>query len=131
MGLGAAVTGRIQGTRPLNRSSVHELPELGTRQQARIDTEVFRDTEPAGKLVELLVRSRREETATASETDVFTNVLCEVVPDSETLEHHGDFARVTTLYPDPAPVAPRLLAGNVAFLAERDRNALPCQEPGS
>jgi len=54
--------------------------------------------------------------------------LVHALPDAQTLDGQRQFARIARHLPAPAPIAARLLVGNVSLLAQCDRNALPCQE---
>ena len=78
----------------------------------------------------LLFFSRDVEAAALAVTNVFAKFLCEIAPDFQTLEHHGDFPRIASLHSNPSPVPPRLLAGDVSLLAQHHADASASKEPG-
>ena len=61
--------------------------------------------------------------------NILVKLFRELPPNGKRLHDHGHFARVSPLLAHPAPVATRLLAGDVALLAQGDGYTLLCEEP--
>ena len=71
-----------------------------------------------------------EQNAGAAEAGLALDLLVYAFPKAQALDDQRNLARITPCLAHPAPVAARLLAGNLAFLAQCHRDALLRQIEG-
>jgi hypothetical protein len=78
---------------------------------------------------ELLVLFCEEQAAGLAIADVLADLVRQTPPDVHALDDHRHLTRIAPLLPDPAPVAARLFAGDMPFLAQDHVYTLFRQEP--
>jgi hypothetical protein len=116
-GLRTAVASSVQRARPA--LAAHENPpELAAGDEARVERVIMRDGKPFAELLELRAVFRKVQRAALVEANVLTELAGQILPESKALHHERQLDRGPALLPHPAPVAPRLLAGDPALLEQ-------------
>src|SRR5689334_238384 len=92
-----------------------------------IETMLACNAQPLFEPRELRFVLRQVKRSALSEADV-AKLLAQFQPQLQAAHHHGQLDGGTALLPHPAPVSSRLLAGDPAFLEERDAQAFACEE---
>ena len=115
-GFGAPVARRVQRARPARRRGEHAV-EFATDEEARVERVLARDRRAIRRARRVAPRSPRDRASRpggsrrprrAATGNAFHR--------PQALDHERQFDRRAALLAHPAPVAPRLLAGDAAFL---------------
>ena len=115
---------------PLHGGTTYEPRQLVAIDQTRARLVVLGKLGPGGVALELLVVVDQVQDAVLAVSQILADLVAKIAPDAERLDDHRHLAGIPTLLTDPAPVAPRLLTGDVTLLAHHDVDALLGEEPG-
>ena len=129
--LGLAIAGRVGSARPPACRTRRQLCNFIAGDEARVETMLPCRRQPFRVFLEFLFGSCGIQAPGLLEPDVFSNLVGKPAPDVQTFHDHRHLARIPTMLSHPSPVAARLLARNMAFLAQDDVDAVFRQEPSS
>src|SRR6185503_8701005 len=105
-----------------------DVLELAAGDDLRVEPVLARDVEPGSELREILVGLCEVESAALPEADILAKLRRQLLPEPEALHHERQLERCAALLAHPAPVAPRLLAGDAALLEQRDGDTFSREE---
>ena len=129
-GLRTPVTRRVQPADPfLGRARRHGA-RFGRAEDMAVDLLLACHVRPAFPARDIGRVLGHVKNAGAAESGFRTDLLVQRAPGLERVFDQRQFRPVTRGLAHPAPIAARLLAGDPAFLDERDRQALLCQKIG-
>ena len=127
---GAPVARRVHRSRPSNTIGAQDLVQRGAAQHAGVEAVRFCDRQPLRKLVERRTRLGEVERTSLPKSEILAQLGRQALPERQAPDHERKLDRGATLLAHPAPVAPRLFAGDAAFLEQGDRQALACKKIG-
>jgi hypothetical protein len=128
LGLGLAIGRRKERTGIFLRDAWQASRDFSAANDSAIQLILARMVEPVFEPCEIRPRFSQIHDAGSTEAGLGLDHLVHALPYPQTLDGQRQFARIARHLPAPAPIAARLLVGNVSLLAQCDRNALPCQE---
>ena len=121
--LGAAVARRVERGRPAARRARQEPVDLVRSDQAGVDLIGLSLREPRLVLCRLLRRLAEIDDAGLAKPGLGLSARVHALPQAQGLDGERDLGEIAPHLAAPAPIAARLLAGDPAFLAQRDRHA--------
>src|SRR6516162_5256915 len=128
LGLGLAIGRRKERTGIFLRDAWQASRDFSAANDPAIQLILARMVEPVFEPCEIRPRFSQIHDAGSTEAGLGLDHLVHAPPYPQTLDGQRQFARIARHLPAPAPVAARLLVGNVSLLAQCNQNALPCQE---
>ena len=121
--LGATVAPGVEAALGQAGGTGQQLRELGPAEQARVELVGPGVLEPGGTPLQLLIGlAGVEDAGPGGSRSRPPTSLVHALPETQALDDERDLARVTPHLADPAPIAARLLAGDVALLAQGHRH---------
>ena len=121
--LGLAVARRVEGAGPGFCGAGQQARDLGAVDDPRVELVVAGMIEPAGEAREVVLVLGEIHDAAGAKPGLGLDPLVHPLPQPQALDDQRDFAGVARHLAAPAPVAARLLAGDVALLAQHGRDA--------
>ena len=127
---GAPVASRVHRSCPSNTIGAQDLVQRGGAQHAGVEAVRSCNRQPLRKLVERRTRLGEVERTSLPKSEILPQLGRKALPERQAPDHERKLDRGATLLAHPAPVAPRLFAGDAAFLEQGDRQALACKKIG-
>src|SRR5215470_16604381 len=116
--LGLAVAGGVERASPVSGQAGHQLGRFGAAEDAAVQLILSGVLEPGFKLRELWLGLRQIHDPGLAKPGLGFDHLVHALPEPEALDDQRQFARIAAHLATPAPIAARLLAGDVALFAE-------------
>ena len=126
---GPPVAGGEQGARPGAGEARQHARHLLAGQQAAVELEGTAGlVQPGLAFGQILLRLAQIDDAAAAEAGLGSRQGVEFGPEPQRLDRQRDFQRVAAHLAAPAPIAAGLFGGDLALLAQHDRDAFAGQE---
>src|SRR6266446_1004344 len=126
--LGLAVAGGVESAGPGAGQTRHQLRRFASVDDAGVELILAGMMEPGFKLAELGLRLGQIHDPGLAKAGLGFDQLVHSLPQPQALDDQRELAGIAPHLATPAPVAARLLAGDVPLFAEDDANALLCEE---